>query len=225
MINPTDPDTWPEQDLVFGSEQMDPPAVLEGYRLGLFPMPLDEYGFVGWFSPMERGILPLDSLRVTRSLRKMAKRYTVTVDCDFRGVLAGCADPSREGRWIDTEVTEVYTALHEAGYAHSVEVRNADDVLVGGLYGIGIGGLFAGESMFHHPELGRDASKVALVALVDLLRAAGPERRLLDVQWQTAHLASLGVIEVTRADYLDLLEDALGVPDPDWGLPEPAGRG
>nr|WP_035758830.1 leucyl/phenylalanyl-tRNA--protein transferase [Granulicoccus phenolivorans] len=222
MINPTDPDTWPDQDLVFGSEQMDPPAVLEAYRLGLFPMPLDEYGFVGWFSPMERGILPLDGLRVTRSLRKMIKRYRVSVDQDFRGVVQGCADPHREGRWIDTEVTEVYTALHEAGYAHSVEVWNADDVLVGGLYGISVGGLFAGESMFHHPELGRDASKVALVTLVELLRASGPEGRLLDVQWQTDHLASLGVIEVTRADYLDLLEEALTVPPPCWDLP---GRG
>ncbi len=209
---------------MFGSEQMDPPAVLEAYRLGgLFPMPLDEYGFVGWFSPMERGILPLDGLRVTRSLRKMIKRYRVSVDQDFRGVVQGCADPHREGRWIDTEVTEVYTALHEAGYAHSVEVWNADDVLVGGLYGISVGGLFAGESMFHHRTRprrlqGRPGHAGGVAARV---RARGG--RLLDVQWQTDHLASLGgVIEVTRADYLDLLEEALTVPPPCWDLP---GRG
>jgi leucyl/phenylalanyl-tRNA--protein transferase len=160
-------------------------------------------------------VLPLDGLRVTRSLRKMLPRYSIRVDTAFDAVLAACADPDRPGGWIDDDIARVYRALHAAGRAHSVEAWAGDD-LAGGLYGISLGGLFAGESMFHHPEIGRDASKAALVALVDLLTAAGPTGRVLDVQWRTDHLASLGVVEIDRSTYVAGLPAALALPDPAW---------
>jgi len=134
----------------------------------------------------------------------------VRVDTAFDEVISACADPSRDSGWIDEEIIDAYTELHELGWAHSVETWQ-DDCLVGGLYGIAIGGLFAGESMFHRVT---DASKVALVGLVDLLRDEYADRRLLDVQWSTPHLASMGVVEVPRSTYLDLLQDALELPLP-----------
>jgi leucyl/phenylalanyl-tRNA--protein transferase len=132
----------------------------------------------------------------------------VRVDTAFDAVVAGCADPGRTGRWITPEVAAAYGSLHRLGWAHSVETW-VDGELVGGLYGVAVGGLFAGESMFSRAT---DASKVALVALVELLRADGDPRRLLDVQWRTDHLASLGVVEVPRAEYLRRLERALDAP-------------
>jgi leucyl/phenylalanyl-tRNA--protein transferase len=200
------------------SEEFGPELALLGYRNGVFPMP--QYGFrgrrlMGWYSPLDRGILPLDRLRVTRSLRKMLKRYRISVDTAFDQVLRRCADPSRPGGWIDDRIADVYTRLHDRGVVHSVEAWTADGRLAGGLYGVGIDGLFAGESMFHDPEIGRDASKAALVALVDVLGADGLPR-LLDVQWQTPHLATLGVIEVDRDDYLRRLAEALQLPAPVW---------
>jgi leucyl/phenylalanyl-tRNA--protein transferase len=125
-------------------------------------------------------------------------------------VIAACADPRRDSGWIDKDVIEAYTRLHELGWAHSVEAWQ-DGELVGGLYGIATGGLFAGESMFHRA---RDASKVALVGLVDLLRDDHADRRVLDVQWSTPHLASLGVVEVARPTYLRMLRRALPLPLP-----------
>jgi leucyl/phenylalanyl-tRNA--protein transferase len=125
--------------------------------------------------------------------------------------VAGCADPSRSGRWITAEIEDAYTELHRLGWAHSVEVRS-DGRLVGGLYGIAIGGLFAGESMFHRRT---DASKAAVAGLVDLVAADGDPRRLIDVQWRTPHLATLGVTEVPRSEYLRLLADALTPPLPE----------
>lgn len=209
---------WPAQDLIAFSSEFDPDLVLDAYRTGVFPMPLHASGFgeMGWWSPTRRGILPLDALRVTRSMRKSARRYTTTVDTAFDRVIAACADPRRANGWIDADILAVYRALHRSGHAHSVETWDAEGRLVGGLYGISLGGLFAGESMFHDPVHGRDASKVALMALVDLLSDAHAEERIIDVQWQTPHLASLGVIEVDRAEYLALLDEALGVPEPDW---------
>src|SRR3954470_9170589 len=160
-------------------------------------------GVIGWWSPDPRGILPLDGLRVTRSLRQSAKRFEVRVDTCFEGVMRGCADPSREDGWITEPFIAAYTRLHELGWAHSVEVFDRAGELAGGLYGVRINGLFAGESMFH---VQRDASKVALMALVQLMRDSAMQ--LLDVQWCTEHLRSLGCIEVTRAEYLTRLAAA-----------------
>ena len=209
------PELWRHDDLVAVSREFDCGLVLEAYRRGLFPMPA-RGGLMGWWSPLDRAVLPLDGLRVTRSLRKMAHRYEIRVDTDFEGVLAGCGDPRRPDGWIDGSVRRVYRRLHASGTVHSVEAWTADGELAGGLYGVSIGGLFAGESMFHRPDIGRDASKVALVALVDLLREAGGEARLLDVQWTTPHLQSLGVVEVPRPHYLRLLAAALPLAPPDW---------
>jgi leucyl/phenylalanyl-tRNA--protein transferase len=213
------PSRWPDSDLIGMSEEFTPEFAIAGYRSGVFPMP--QHGFrgrdlMGWYSPLDRGILPLDGLRVTRSLRKMIKRYTITVDTAFDEVIRRCGDPRRPGGWIDDRILDVYTALHEAGIVHSVEARTDDGRLAGGLYGVSIGGLFAGESMFHDPVIGRDASKAALVALVGILGADGRER-LLDVQWQTPHLASLGVIEIDREEYLRRLSVALQLPPPVFG--------
>ena len=157
-------------------------------------MPVE--GDIGWFSPDPRGIVPLDGLRVSRSLRRSMRRFRVTVDADFGAVITACGDPRRPHGWIDDDIVDAYTRLHELGWAHSVEVWSVDDdALAGGLYGVAIGGLFAGESMFSWRT---DASKVALVALVQRLRAGGGV--LLDVQWCTDHLASLGAIEIRAFD-------------------------
>ena len=209
-----DPVDWPPDDLVAVSAGLDPTLVRVGYACGVFPMPVDAE-LIGWWSPVRRAVLPLDGLRVSRSLRKMLPRYEIRVDTAFDAVLAGCADPRRRGGWIDERITGVYRRLHEQGWVHSVEAW-AGDALAGGLYGVSLGGLFAGESMFHDPEIGRDASKAALAGLVDRLRAAGPDHRLLDVQWRTDHLASLGAVEWDRADYLRRLPAALARPAPRW---------
>lgn len=213
-------DSWPDQDLIALSHEFDAELVLEAYTAGVFPMPLQQAGWprstMGWWSPVHRGVLPLDDVRITRSLRKSAKRYVVTADQAFDQVLARCADPSREGGWIDGRVREVYTELHRLGVVHSVEAWTPDGELAGGLYGVAVGGLFAGESMFHDPLIGRDASKVALLGLVHVL-SDGEEGRVLDVQWVTDHLATLGAVEVDRPDYLRLVDEALDLPAPDFG--------
>ncbi len=164
---------------------------------------------LAWWSPDPRGILPLDGLRVTRSLRRSCARYRVTFDVDFAAVIDACADPTRPGRWIDDDVRDAYVTLHHAGWAHSVESWADDGTLAGGLYGVAIGGLFAGESMFHHRT---DASKAALVALVGAL--GGNAAAMLDVQWVTPHLASLGAVEIPRSAYLARLPLALAQPLP-----------
>jgi leucyl/phenylalanyl-tRNA--protein transferase len=155
-------------------------------------------------------VLPLSELRVTRSLRKSARHFEIRVDTAFDEVVAACGDPSRSGGWIDGEIAAAYSELHDLGWAHSVEAWR-DGELAGGLYGIAIGGLFAGESMFTRA---RDASKTALIGLVDLLHDEYADRRLLDTQWQTEHLATLGVVEVPRTEYLARLERALELPLP-----------
>ena len=199
------------------TRRLDESLVIEAYRCGVFPMPLHASGFpgMGWWSPMRRGVLPLDSFRVTRSMRQAAKRYLTTVDCDFPGVIARCADPSRPHGWIDESIKRAFLGLHRKGLAHSIEVWDGE-ALVGGLYGLGIGGLFAGESMFHDPQHGRDASKVALMRLVDVLSDEHACARVIDVQWSTPHLSSLGAITIDRDDYLSLLDELLDVPDLDW---------
>ena len=200
------PSEWPDDDVVAVSGDLSPDTLLHAYSHGFFPMRLGGgSGSLGWWSPVRRGILPLEGLRVTRSLRRSCRRFEVTVDRDFRTVMQECAEGREDGRWIEDDFIEAYCRLHEMGWAHSVETR-IDGRLVGGLYGVRIGGLFAGESMFHRE---RDASKAALVALTGMMRLDG--MALLDTQWCTDHLASLGCTEVPRADYLALLESATGV--------------
>jgi leucyl/phenylalanyl-tRNA--protein transferase len=187
---------------------LEPGTLLTAYRTGVFPMPLRR-GLMAWWSPDPRGIVPLDGLKVSRSLGRSCGRYVVAVDTAFEEVLSACADRRRPGAWIDRDIKAAYVELHRSGWAHSVEVRDGEGRLAGGLYGVAIGGLFAGESMFHRQT---DASKVALVALVEQLREAGAA--LLDVQWATPHLKSLGAIEVSRRQYLDRLADAIRRPQP-----------
>ncbi len=186
---------------------LDPGTLLAAYRGGLFPMPIGGGRKLAWWSPDPRGILPLDRLRVSRSLRQSCRHYEVRLDTAFESVVRACADPGRDGGWINQPILDAYSRLHELGWAHSIETWDERGVLVGGLYGVGIGGLFAGESMFHRA---RDASKVALVYLVERLVEGGAS--LLDVQWSTPHLASLGVTEVARPVYLELLADAVARP-------------
>ncbi len=203
-----EPETAEENGLVGVGADLEPGTVLGAYRAGIFPMPFDNGPNVGWWSPDPRGILPLDALRVSRSLRQSMDRYDITIDTAFDQVVHECANPDRDGAWITSAIDSAYRELHRLGWAHSVETRDrSTGELVGGLYGIHIGGLFAGESMFHHS---RDASKVALVGLVEHLRSRGVI--LLDVQWLTPHLASLGAVELPRAEYLSLLAKALTVP-------------
>jgi leucyl/phenylalanyl-tRNA--protein transferase len=163
-----------------------------------------------WWSPDPRGVLPLDGLRVSRSLRRSCARFEVRVDTAFEAVVDGCADPSRTGRWITSSIRDAYVRLHHLGWAHSVEAWDGEG-LAGGLYGVAIGGLFAGESMFSRRT---DASKVALVGLVERLRTGGAS--LLDVQWVTPHLRSLGAVEVPRSTYLERLAEAVLKPPSDW---------
>lgn len=166
-------------------------------------------GALAWWSPDPRGVMPLADWHVGRSLRRSRRRLTCTVDRAFREVMLACADPSRPNGWIDDSFVDAYSALHELGWAHSVEVWREvpGDELVGGVYGVAIGGLFAGESMFHRAT---DASKVAVAELVDRLVVGGGV--LFDVQWCTPHLASLGAVEVPRTRYLAMARDAVARP-------------
>ena len=157
---------------------------------------------LGWWSPDPRGILPLDGLRVTRSMRQSAKRFEIRIDTCFTQVMRACADPSRGHTWITEEFIAAYARLHELGWAHSIEVFDRNGELAGGLYGLRIDRYFSGESMFH---IQRDASKVAMIGLVDLMQSSG--MALLDVQWCSEHLASLGAIDVPRRAYLARLAD------------------
>ena len=177
-----------------------PSYLLSAYQIGLFPMAVG--GQIQWFSPDRRGIVPIDHFHVPRRLRRLLRqgRYDVSINRSFNEVIAACASRSDStGNWIDEEIIESYSTLHETGFAHSVEVW-LDGTLVGGLYGVSIGAAFFGESMFHRVN---DASKVALCALVDRLRDRG--YGLLDVQWLTAHLKRLGGQEVSRRQYLEIL--------------------
>ena len=203
-----DPAVAGEGDVVGVGGDLEPGTILAAYRQGIFPMPLE--GALAWWSPALRGILPLDGLRVSRSLRRSLGRFEVRVDTAFAEVIAACADRRRRGGWISKPIRHAYVGLHDLGWAHSVEAWATDDgQLAGGLYGLAIGGFFAGESMFYRRT---DASKVALVHLVGLLRDAGAT--LLDVQWLTPHLASLGAREVERDRYLQLLAEAVTLPLP-----------
>jgi leucyl/phenylalanyl-tRNA---protein transferase len=182
-------------------------ALLTAYRSGWFPMAVAP-GDIRWYSPDPRGIIPLDTFHASRRLARSVRQnhFDIRVDTAFRAVIQACADRvDADGNWIDEEIVESYCALHNRGFGHSVETWQ-DGVLVGGLYGVAIHGAFFGESMFHHVT---DASKVALVALVDRLRTRG--FALLDTQWVTEHLAQFGAVEIPRRRYLRLLDDALKV--------------
>lgn len=194
------------EDVVAIGADLEPATVLTAYTRGIFPMHLSG-GELAWWSPDPRGVLPLDGLRVSRSLRRSMRQFTVSVDTAFPQVMRECADERRDSGWITDEFVSAYTALHDLGWAHSVEVWQ-DGRLAGGLYGLEVGGLFAGESMFHRVT---DASKVALVALVRRLADCGGAR-LLDVQWRTDHLGSLGAVEIPRREYLRRLGAALELP-------------
>ncbi len=196
---------WPDQDLVAGGADLEPGTLLEAYLHGLFPMRVgDPPEVLGWWSPDPRGVMPLDGFKVSRSLRRHRRHFSVSVDRQFGAVMMGCADVRRPHGWIDDSFLDAYDRLHALGIAHSVEVWTPDGQLAGGLYGVRIGGFFAGESMFHRVT---DASKVALWATCELLRLDGA--RLFDVQWTTEHLVSLGAIDVARSQYLALLADAV----------------
>jgi leucyl/phenylalanyl-tRNA--protein transferase len=199
------PHDWDEDDVVAMGADLAPDTLLYAYSHGMFPMYVDKrHRNLGWWSPMQRGVIPLDALRISRSMRQSARRFSCTINSDFVAVMQRCADLRTDGNWIDDEFISAYTHLHTLGHAHSVEVRNARNELVGGLYGVRINGFFAGESMFHLED---DASKVALMHLVDLMNLGG--MTLLDTQWCTDHLASLGCISVPRTQYLGLLRQAI----------------
>ena len=209
-----DPATAGEDGLVGIGADLDPATLVDAYRRGIFPWP-HPGAPLPWFSPDPRGVIPLDGLAVSRSLRARLRRsgWETTVDRAFAAVLAGCADrpgpiggleksPPDDragGTWITPPMRAAYQRLHDLGHAHSLEVWDGAE-LVGGLYGVGVGGVFTGESMFH---VARDASKVALVDLVARLGEAGG--CLIDVQMVTPHLASLGARDLPRAEFLDLL--------------------
>lgn len=191
--------------LAWGGD-LDPATLVDAYSHGIFPWPAGDLLF--WWSPDPRALLPLDGLHVSRSLRKSLRSggFTWTVDQDFAGVVAGCTDRPGEGTWITSDMVAAYTRLHELGYAHSLEVWRGGE-LAGGIYGVALGAAFMGESMFHRVN---DASKIALVHLVNHLWQQG--FMLFDAQLPTAHLASLGAVEVDRADFLDQLAVAVRQP-------------
>jgi leucyl/phenylalanyl-tRNA---protein transferase len=214
MAREPEPTTWELQaapddhpgDLWAVGADLEPGTLLAAYRLGLFPMPLR--GSIGWFSPAHRAVVPLDGFVPSRSLQRARRRYEIRLDTAFSAVVDGCMRPGEPESWIDEDVVDAYGDLHDRGWAHSVEAWD-DEGLAGGLYGVSIGGLFAAESMFFART---DASKAAFVGLVELLRAAGDcDRRVLDVQWLTPHLESMGAVEIARADYRRRLATALAL--------------
>lgn len=204
-----DPTEWPDDDCIAGGADLEPETILDAYRAGAFPMPHRRQML--WWSPLERGVLGHGDIRISRSLRRSMRDFRFTVDQSFEEVVDACADPSRPGGWITRSIKAAYLRLHDLGYAHSVETRDTDGRLVGGLYGLSIGSLFAGESMFHRAP---DASKAALVVLVERMSAL--PQWLVDTQWRTDHLASLGVRAVPRAQYLDQIGTLVDGPMPDW---------
>jgi len=204
-------DAADETEIVGVGADLEPGTLLAAYRGGLFPMRVGRGGPVAWWSPDPRGIVPLDTFHESRSLRRSRRRFVVTVDTTFEEVMRACAEPGRPHGWIDDDFVDAYAALHRLGWAHSVEAWTQEGALAGGVYGVAIGGLFAAESMFHRVT---DAGKAALAALVQLLQDG--DASLLDVQWTTPHLSSLGAVDVPRAKYLELLTDAVTRPGPRW---------
>jgi leucyl/phenylalanyl-tRNA--protein transferase len=207
-----------ERGKVFVGGGLEAGTVLAAYRGGLFPMRQGD-GQLAWWSPTPRAIMTPARVHLSQSVRRARHHFTTTVDTAFKEVIEGCAERAEgEYHWITADIQSAFRHLHELGWAHSVETwtiatEAKPATLAGGLYGVAIGGLFSGESMFHRQP---DASKVALAALMDILRADGGdgEDRLIDVQWLTPHMASLGAHEVSREEYLARLERALALPLP-----------
>jgi leucyl/phenylalanyl-tRNA--protein transferase len=196
---------YARSDVVAMGEDLRVETLREAYRKGIFPWPHDELP-LPWFSPRRRAVIFFDELHVGRSLRKAQKRapYAFTIDRDFHSVIRACAEserPDQDGTWIEPEIVAAYTNFHAAGDAHSIEAWE-DGALVGGLYGIDAGGVFTGESMFYRRP---DASKLALLFLIDHLRARGAT--FLDCQVMTPHMAALGAREIPRGKFLDLLAE------------------
>lgn len=192
---------------------LEPGTLLAAYRSGLFPM-RQTSGELTWWSSDPRGVLTAGTLRVSPSLCRSRRRFEIRVDTAFAAVVDACAERAAdEYEWITDEIKRAFVELHRLGWAHSVEAWSRDEPpeLVGGLYGVAIGGFFGGESMFHRRT---DASKAALVALVELLQGEEEDLRFVDVQWLTPHLASLGAVEISRTEYLERLEDSLALPLP-----------
>jgi leucyl/phenylalanyl-tRNA---protein transferase len=188
---------------------LEPATLIDAYAHGIFPWPTG-FGRLLWWSPDPRAVFPLDGLHISRSLRRTLRsgRFTCTLDTDFAGVIRGCADRPGQGTWINRAMVRAYQRLHELGVAHSVEVRDrSTGDLAGGIYGVALGGAFMGESMFSRAT---DASKVAVVDLVERLRACG--FTLFDAQLPTPHLTSLGAVAVPRREFLRMLEAAIAEP-------------
>ena len=199
---------WPRHDVVGRGADLEPETLIYAYQHGVFPMVSNEN--IGtdsdllWWSPQMRAIIPLGGLKVSRTMRRSAKKFEIRVDTQFENVMRNCAAPHRDNGWITEEFIDAYVKLHHLGWAHSIEVIDESGLLAGGLYGVRINKFFAGESMFH---LVRDASKVALMALVETMNSSNMS--LLDVQWLTPHLASLGAVAIKRDEYLRRLEVAV----------------
>ncbi|RUT32803.1 leucyl/phenylalanyl-tRNA--protein transferase [Arsenicitalea aurantiaca] len=206
------------------SVELTPDLIVRAYRAGIFPMAEDaDAADLFWVSPERRGVIPLDGFRVSKSLRKTLRThpYAIRIDTDFPGVIEGCATSGteRESTWINPEIRRLYGALFTRGLCHTVEVWDGD-ALVGGLYGLALGGAFFGESMFHRRT---DASKIALAHLVDRLRAGG--FTLLDTQFVTDHLRSLGGMEIPRVEYETRLAIALQQPADFFAIDRPRTSG
>jgi len=206
------------QDLLGVGGDLDPATLIAGYRAGMFAMHLhpddvprshrSREPLVGWWSPDPRGVLDPSDVVVATSLWRAMGHFDVSVDSDFTAVVAGCADPRRPHGWITPDYVRAYQVLFAEGFAHSIEVWTRDGDLAGGLLCVEVGGLIAAESKFH---VARDASKVAVVALCGLALAGG-QGRVIDVQWWTEHLGSLGAAELPRPDYLRWVDAAVKLP-------------
>jgi len=199
---------WPKLTN-FGSN-WDSETLISAYRVGLFPMPYEIGGkesAIGWWSPKSRAIFYPGQIYISTSLKSAVKKFSVTVNQDFEAVLRACANPQRESGWINTDVISAFTALHQMGVAHSIEVWDSEGRLAGGLYGLELGGVFAGESMFH---VTKNASKVALVHLGELLNDGSG--RIIDTQWMTSHLESMGAKPIDRGEYCRLLPSLVAIP-------------
>lgn len=198
---------WPKLTK-FGST-WDPEVLLTAYRTGLFPMPYaidGQESAIGWWSPEPRAIFYPDEIHISNSMKSAMNKFKVTVDVDFEAVIRACGNPERVSGWINEDVVSAFTSLHRSGVAHSIEVWDLDGKLAGGLYGLELGGLFAGESMFHSAT---NASKVALIHLAGLLNDG--LGRVIDTQWMTDHLKSMGAKPINRREYCQNLPKLLEI--------------